>query len=387
MLLTAFVWVALIGMVWNVGEYSYRKQIAQDAADSAAYGTAQWMSRGLNLVTGTNMAMVRNASAMGIAEGHWLAQIGVAYSLYKIYPAVQWWPPAWVPYGIEVVRLAKLIATTAQPCYTAITTLPERQKALAKFQRAIVEGIPNAIDLQRSRQEQFSFHTIRIVKPGQTGDDEDRPIELPVRLLESRVPMQFSVATHRRISRDSDSWDADYRQFKMGRGMFWWTLGVHIGAQAAVALPRRDHHVLITSNEGILPMEVDSDRLWKDMPFTKEQRLEHFTVVAAAEPVPFIAGPRPVLTQYFSTPSDPVAYAQAETFNGMNASYFVRLNNWFVLPWRMWSKPGWNWRPRLAGGDGIEEAMINDPKLRRKLLGYFAPTPESETAHEPIGLH
>src|ERR1700722_10244999 len=63
LLLTVWALVALIGLVWNSGEYATRKRQVQAAADSAAHAGNMWVSRTTNATAATNLVMSENGSA------------------------------------------------------------------------------------------------------------------------------------------------------------------------------------------------------------------------------------------------------------------------------------------------------------------------------------
>jgi hypothetical protein len=63
MLFAALMFVGLIGLVWNAGEYGTRRHHMQMAADSAANATEVWRARTVNLITASNMVIGENASA------------------------------------------------------------------------------------------------------------------------------------------------------------------------------------------------------------------------------------------------------------------------------------------------------------------------------------
>ncbi len=52
-----------LAMIWNTGTTAAAKIEVQTAADAAAYSSAVWTSRAINLTTGTNMMILRNATA------------------------------------------------------------------------------------------------------------------------------------------------------------------------------------------------------------------------------------------------------------------------------------------------------------------------------------
>jgi len=61
-LLTIWCLVAIVGLLWNTMEESYRRERIQTAADAAAHAAATWMSRTLNAVDAQNMVISQDAS-------------------------------------------------------------------------------------------------------------------------------------------------------------------------------------------------------------------------------------------------------------------------------------------------------------------------------------
>ncbi|MHC4786666.1 MAG: pilus assembly protein TadG-related protein, partial [Planctomycetota bacterium] len=66
-LVMGLVFFALAAMVWNTGKVTSAKIEAQTAADSAAYASAVWTSRAMNITTGTNMLILRHQTALTAA--------------------------------------------------------------------------------------------------------------------------------------------------------------------------------------------------------------------------------------------------------------------------------------------------------------------------------
>ena len=62
-LLTLWVLVATLGMLWNTAEYAMRRQHVQAAADSAAHAGATWMARTINAEAAQNMIIAQDGSA------------------------------------------------------------------------------------------------------------------------------------------------------------------------------------------------------------------------------------------------------------------------------------------------------------------------------------
>lgn len=56
-----------ISLVWNTGQVTQKKIQVQSAADSAAYTSAMWMSRGVNIIAATNMQLLRDGTAAGMS--------------------------------------------------------------------------------------------------------------------------------------------------------------------------------------------------------------------------------------------------------------------------------------------------------------------------------
>jgi hypothetical protein len=61
-LLTIWCLVAILGLLWNTTEESYRRERIQTAADAAAHAASTWMSRTLNAVDAQNMTISQDAS-------------------------------------------------------------------------------------------------------------------------------------------------------------------------------------------------------------------------------------------------------------------------------------------------------------------------------------
>lgn len=104
---------------------------------------------------------------------------------------------------------------------------------------------------------------------------------------------------------------------------------------------------------------------------SKQDRLDYYTLLAAARPTN-VNSPRFILSGLLGLSNRSIlAYAQAEMFNWMeyHDSYggserFDEVtpdpDSWFVgspNPWRLCTRGGWNWQPRLAGADGLSAAM------------------------------
>jgi hypothetical protein len=157
----------------------------------------------------------------------------------------------------------------------------------------------------------------------------------------------------------------------VGEGQKWWTYGVF--AALATHLPSTGwfHHAL-TSQYG--PVEFSPHMPWVGW--------REYTVIAAARKRPDNSSsqqpPRKPLgfmaPGIFSTEANPVAYAQAETFNGMDGHL-----PWKVAPypWRVWTTYGWQWAPRLTHGEFL-------PDYGGRLLDFKHGTPVEVTSAQDL---
>jgi hypothetical protein len=137
----------------------------------------------------------------------------------------------------------------------------------------------------------------------------------------------------------------------------------------------------------------------------KEDRQQYFTVIAAARQADGSSA-RFLLPKIFGTPPKLMAYAQAETFNWMefHSSYggterFDQVSripysedSWasHLIPvprcWRLSSRGGWSWQPRLSLSDALPKALELNPELETYLndAGYSTSSPADLDA---INLH
>ena len=93
LLLTMFVLVGLLALVWNTADVGARRQIVQTAADSAAHSATTWTSRTLNAVTAQNMVIAQDASAETIWRAVPAADTGVDTGS-RFGPGTNWpWSP------------------------------------------------------------------------------------------------------------------------------------------------------------------------------------------------------------------------------------------------------------------------------------------------------
>jgi len=115
-----------------------------------------------------------------------------------------------------------------------------------------------------------------------------------------------------------------------------------------------------------------------------DQRHEHFTLISAAMTTSASA-PRPVLTRLMDSLQTPMlATAQAEAFNwmeyhgayGAGDRYDRRMP---PRPWRLSTRGGWNWQPRLAFSDALGKALESSEMLRAYFEGAGMTSPQRES--------
>ncbi len=88
-LLTLWVLVAAVAMLWNTAEYSARRQHVQTAADSAAQASATWMARAVNAEAAQNMIIAQDAAAEAVWRAVPVADRNVRVELESEQAAVQ----------------------------------------------------------------------------------------------------------------------------------------------------------------------------------------------------------------------------------------------------------------------------------------------------------
>ena len=375
-LLLGLVFYALVALVWNTGEVTSAKIEAQTAADAAAYSSAVWTSRAINVTAGTNMLILRHITAAEAAMAGFAVAIGPWFDWSKAvstacaatgpgYPvcvAVAWLGiialevlPRWVPFMLAWTDGFLRVTTTGgkygQNVYGRITEL-------YRYQQAFIDAVPYAIEQQRLALEDYYDCEIALVRGDGTGLNADGTSAISAPLRRGN-PLTISAPLLIRsywelLGNKPDpkgkggSWhhSKELKFMFVGKGQSWWTRGVLVSMAAHWPALGWFHNVLTTQ---VGPAE-----------FSPHNPLvggwEEFSVVAVARKRPdnstSMQPPRRPLgfmaPGIFAAGVNPVAYAQAESFNGMDGHPWLRAI--LIHPWRVWTTYGWQWQPRLAHG-------------------------------------
>lgn len=372
-LFMGLVFYALAAMTWNTGEITAAKIEAQTAADSAAYTSAVWVSRSVNMVTATNQLALRDASAMGVAaavivEGTWVLVWQTIYFAQSIAPLLSGLPftlPALLPllsaYLADLVQWIIFVAETGWPIMPGIDLyrLGRHLGDLMDYQRAWVAELPGLIAATKAQLEAYYDCDLRLLS-GRLSTSIAPP-------LHRGTPLTCLIPLTARFAYDalaSGSWyqDEKLKLMVIGRGRTGWLVGSLIGYGVGLGMLGFSHHVL-SSQPRYSPLEFgpygagfsSSPSTWAD-----------FTVMASARKRTHNDASRqlPRYPLRFMAPGvfgdadalRPVACAQAETFNGIDgllstmniAGVNVLQPIVSLYPWRVWTDWGWQWQPRLT---------------------------------------
>jgi hypothetical protein len=377
-------------MVWNTGVTTAARMHAQTAADSAAYSSTVWTSRTVNQVTGTNMLIMRNASAFVAASAavwttakvpeNWDAAIEAAAAIPIVGPEIAAALAAYIaavelPMYLEFV--AEAIASMAAP--TVLAKVFGRIPELHRYEKAWVAATPDVIDRQRELLEQYYGCEIRLTRPG----DRDGRVRAPLKqpdVATGRLVFGTVLATRFFLLGHDNGWyrSTQFSAIVIGEAKEEWRKAALVAAAAATALWGDQHFELD------LPYAVGELG-----PRTSGQRAK-FTVVATARMSERTRG-RLMAPGAFRWPVAPhdriLAYAQAETNNGIDGRLekFPGIGTIVGLyPFRVWTTYGWQWQPRLAHGDQLGRALRHDGDLRQ-WYGEIGVTPGSNL--DDIALH
>jgi len=348
---------ALIALVWNTGRITSARMRVQAVADAAAYSSAVWTSRGVNLVTGANMMMVRNASAHVAAvstqaviagvPANWSQALAEAALCNPPQPCID---AVLAQIAVEAPILSALIARSATESSQAVATnkFLDRVEELSDFEVALVSAIPDAIEAQRDRLEDYYGVSIRLTRPGfgngevlaplVTGTTESFATALSLRFFgsDNHLPSEMNFAGMDPLGKANQIWNDT------------------AAATIAAIAPGIVHFVLPTQNGAV-----------EEGPQTAEQRA-HFTVVATAVLENVSAG-RIVAPSIFpdgvNVEDVLIAFAQAETYNPIEARLRA-FNSDLPTPYRVWTTWGWSWQPRLTRSDLLVPALQGDPTMR-----------------------
>lgn len=349
LVLFMFCLVGLIAMVWNTGEYATRSMKMQGVADTAAYSAAGWNARTCNLVTGSNMVIVRTASAEVIASASAATIASVTKRLQrltKIARALMSLPhPASVAAGTAL--MAKLVHEWAElgrfaakvgRAIAKIPSLHKRNRKMYAFQKAMVAATPKLIDKQRKAlMRQYNCH-IYLTQAWRSRRDRGGKVRPP---LKRGNPTSIIALLGNQVRKDRRGWNKTMSRLILGRGKKYWRR--YTGSLTVAIAAATGHHVLVTQTG---PIERGP---------TNYQRNYYFTVIAA------VASsrrqrPQPMMPNLFTQRSrNLVAYATAETFNG-NEGGLTAVTG-IIKPWRVWSLNGFFWRPRLSQAEALRLAL------------------------------
>lgn len=346
---------ACSAMVFNTGYVIAGRLQAQNAADSAAYTAAMWNSRCMNVVTATNMLILRNAAAHVSATGVltvgstvpaiWAARINSAPTPAEraarlAQRAVEF--PHWQAFMAD--RFPTAAAALADQRYL------RRIDELYAFQRQWIEATPGIIEQERVKLEQYHGMRIRVTRPLDGGGTVRPPLVPGNPAAFTRVLSLRMIHSDGGIPQDArfDLWS------QLGNAQGIWS-GATAAAVVSTAISQGFKHHLLTTQTGAV--ESGPSTVAQRAPFSVFVTVQNIRATSQGLLAPGI----------FRWPINPVdsclAYAQAETYNSLDER--LRMIN-FTNPWpyRVWSDWGWTWQPRLAVGDQIRNAMNGDAETQ-----------------------
>lgn len=354
-LIVMIVLYACAAMVFNTGYVIAGRLQAQNTADSAAYTAAMWNSRCMNVVTATNMLILRNAAAHVAATGAlavgstvpaiWSARINAALTPDEraariAQRALEF--PYWQRFMAE--RFPTAAAAVADQRFL------RRIDELYAFQRQWIEETPNLIEQERVKLEQYHGMRIRLTRPID-GAGRVRPPLVP------GTPASFTrVLALRMLHSDGNlPQDAEFSMWsQLGNAQGIWA-GAIASATVSVSISQGFKHHVLTTQVGAV--EGGPSTVALRAPFSVFATVQNSNVSSLGLMAPGI----------FRWPINPLdsclAYAQSETYNSLDER--LRMIG-FNTPWpfRVWSDWGWTWQPRLALGDQIRNAMNGDAETQ-----------------------
>ncbi|MEQ9617142.1 MAG: pilus assembly protein TadG-related protein [Phycisphaerales bacterium] len=366
-ILLAFVFYGSASLVWNTGHAVAAKMHTQTAADAGAYSAAVWTSRTMNMITGTNMMILRNHGAQVSAASAVAVTIGVPiFWAAEIARAVGCAPPPFnVPcivaavarVAVEIPPYASFVGNSAGQSFGNLfsNTFPNRINEIHDFQRELVSEIPDTIEAQERNLERYYGVDIRFTVPGRSDGRVTPPLE------EGNFVQTAALVAARWFIQDNN-WpdEGNFSGFNsVGRSRTIWTATNVVTIAAMSAVHASDNYVLPTQ---LVFLEIGPESLSERQPYTIVA-----TAIERNASGGFLSMPG-----LFDSPIHPndtvIAYAQAETVNGISE----RLNHFPIpipFPFRVWTTYGWQWQPRLTRGDQFRSAFSNDAGMR----GLYAP--------------
>ncbi|MBL8746321.1 MAG: hypothetical protein JNK58_08205 [Phycisphaerae bacterium] len=364
--LVAIIFAILIALNWNTGRIVSAKMRAQAAADQGALAAATWQSRAVNLITGTNMLILRNASAEVSARASMAVVNGVRHEWQAALDACGDAPGG--PCAQEIIRriirdpdneigpYIRFVGQTGQYANVAIENgvFTRRIAELHEFQRRLIESIPEVVEEQRGMIEAFHNVELILAVPGRS----DGLIVPPLRRGDA-ASFERMLRLRRQLS---DNWLPDAAEFgrfsAIGRARQIWDQAEEEAIVSISTEYGSFHYVLET--------QVGADEI---SPSAGGRGA--FSVFATAV-VPEVREDNFLFKGFFDyeiSPADTAtAAAQAETFNGYDER-FARRNAVAAWPFRVWTLWGWNWQPRLTRSDLARATLESDPDTRAAWLG------------------
>lgn len=409
---------ALAAMVWNTGEITTAKIEAQTAADSAAYSSAVWTSRGINIVAASNMQILRDASAattaMTIGSSAWVwfgwalalvisdtittvsAASALAAAIAANVAALGTLTAGVVAAAAALANAISQLVLSVKDLTLAITILSEigwiqpffdfadlyaHISDLFAYQEAWVREIPQLIEIQRQQFEAYYDCDISLRHGAGHGLDSAAGgaaqfpgmIRAPLRVGRADAVTLPFVLRYLYDAFAAGGWYSDERlkSFSKVKPKPVFLAAGAVSAVAGLLKLDRSFHTLTSVQVPFLefgPEGVDASTVsWPD-----------FTVVAVArkrtENTESLQKPRRPLgfmaADLFGPADDlrPTAYAAAETFNGVDgllSSFTIGGINvgqglFSPYPWRVWTDWGWQWTPRLTHGAYVQGGEVDE---------------------------
>ena len=367
-LFVAFAMLALIFMIWNTGEVSARRVHTQRVADTAAHGASTIVARATNVVTADNMIILRAASAETLAA----AAVPTIRDVHRRLKFCE---------SLANIMLASIYPKTVAAGAALMVKVRFEQAVLLRFSLAVMPAVArlptygSSIRRVYRHQEQVVRHTPGLVEDYRRAlaRDQSHRLWIGPTSRRSRVAppvkpgnvMTILNVLRQRVYADRRGWMPTMRQLRLGRGESTWRR--YTDRFTPLIAAKTPHHALATAWG---PLETPNPTGVSDA-----DRLNHFSLIAVAstreatrppffEPVYLRpAGGRDAVERRGAAGNPhTVAYAQGEVFNANEFRHRFRSP---TTPWRVWSKPGFEWRPRLASAFGLGVALQAHREPRR----------------------
>lgn len=368
-LFMGLIFYALAAMTWNTGKVTTAKIEAQTAADSAAYSSALWMSRGVNMIAATNQQSLRAASALGVAVTTGVTGVVItarlAIQVAKVAALIT--NPFTLPAGIalgllvaqDIAQFIRFIEATGWPVTPIedIIELGAHLDKLERYQKSWADSIPEAVESQRRLLEDYYDCDIQLGLANGAGE-----IEAPVRrgnFATCLVPFTARYALGDALGKGSWYKSDILTAIILAQGKKTWKLSSIAGWIAGMLALQGNHYVLSTQTTitevGPYGYGSGDPRGWEDYTanaVARKRQTNQASGQLPAYPLDFMA---PGL---FNKPIAPVATASAETFNSIDGFLSVSFGGFgaitalsSIYPWRVWTDWGWQWQPRLTASN------------------------------------